>query len=439
MDENPFAEPDDDDRTVVRPRPATLPAPARPSGGDESAPPLASLALPGTSPILSAAAPTLSLLVGLGNLLSPPDPAALRDRAVLEIQRYERILRDRSVPIETLRMGHYALCASLDDLVQNTPWGSSGPWADASLVSTFHGEVRSGERFFDLLGRLRASPDRYLPVIELMYICMSLGMQGRYRLSPRGPAEHDRVREDTYLVILRQRGAAEKSLSPQWRGATAPYRPLRSEVPFWAAGLAAACLVGAAYAWSILNLNQMSDNLFEAALSLPPSGMPSIERAEPPRPLPPLPSPTDPRKQLASTLGPDIAAGSVVVAGTGTAPILRLQSAGMFASGRADLAASVRPLLARIAAAAKPLGGPMEVIGYTDDQPIHTLAFPSNYQLSLARAHAAASVLAETIGPDRLTVDGRADADPLASNATAAGRQQNRRIEIVVTPARAQP
>ncbi|HYZ62879.1 MAG TPA: DotU family type IV/VI secretion system protein [Acetobacteraceae bacterium] len=45
-----------------------------------------------------------------------------------------------------------------------------------------------------------------------MYLCMSLGMQGRYRLSARGPAELDRVRAETFLVILRQRGAAEPAL-----------------------------------------------------------------------------------------------------------------------------------------------------------------------------------------------------------------------------------
>jgi type VI secretion system protein ImpK len=73
----------------------------------------------------------------------------------------------------------------------------------------------------------------------------------------------------------------------------------------------------------------------------------------------------------------------------------------------------------------------VDIAGYTDNQPIHTVAFPSNFQLSEARAKAAAAVLAETIGATRIAAEGRADADPIATNATPEGRQQNRRVEII--------
>ena len=81
---------------------------------------------------------------------------------------------------------------------------------------------------------------------------------------------------------------------------------------------------------------------------------------------------------------------------------------------------------------AGPCGDTLQVIGYTDNQAIHTVVFPSNYTLSAARAQAAASVLAETIGRGRINAEGRADADPIADNATPVGRQRNRRIEIVL-------
>jgi type VI secretion system protein ImpK len=59
--------------------------------------------------------------------------------------------------------------------------------------------------------------------------------------------------------------------------------------------------------------------------------------------------------------------------------------------------------------------------------------FPSNFQLSAARAQAASSAIARTIGDaGRLRAEGRADADAIASNATAEGREQNRRIEVVL-------
>jgi len=77
--------------------------------------------------------------------------------------------------------------------------------------------------------------------------------------------------------------------------------------------------------------------------------------------------------------------------------------------------------------------GQVDVVGYTDNQPIHTVKFPSNFQLSKARAQAAAAVIANAIDePARLSTQGRADEDPIASNDTPDGRQQNRRIEVVL-------
>ena len=150
-----------------------------------------------------------------------------------QVRIFEQEARDKEVPLEQLRPAHYALCASLDDVVLNTPWGSSGTWSEHSLVSTFHQEVRSGERFFDLLTQLRQNPGTFLPVLELMYLCLSLGFQGRYRLSPRGPGELDRLREDLYTIIMRQRQSADPALAPHWQGVQAPYRPARAIVPTW--------------------------------------------------------------------------------------------------------------------------------------------------------------------------------------------------------------
>ncbi|KMO40886.1 hypothetical protein VQ02_06840 [Methylobacterium variabile] len=435
MTNNPFAEPGDDDLTTILPRPESR-APGR--SAPETADPveIGFSDLPGAnaSPVISAASPLLSLLARLRNVATVPDPGRLRERTVDAVRRYEQALRDAKVPVELLRTSHYALCASLDDVVQNTPWGSRGAWANASLVSTFHREVRSGERFFDLLTRLCQTPGKFLPAIELMYLCMSLGMQGRYRVSARGEAELDRVREETYLVILRQRGAAEPALSPHWQGVSAPYRPLRPELPVWLAAVAVLGLLGLAYAYVLLGLNAASDRLFDEALAAPPASMPGIARGGAPKPLPPAPSPPEDRGDFARLLEAEIRTGIVSLAGTPAAPIIRIRSSGMFASGSATLQPRFGPVLERIAAALQQRPGPIRIVGYTDNAPIRTVAFPSNYELSLARARAAEAVIARASGNGRVRSEGRADADPIASNETPEGRQLNRRIEILTEP-----
>lgn len=446
MSDNPFSEPDDPDRTVIRPAPGgRRAAPARPPEMPAAAAPSAFSSAPaaaaesaetitsGQPPLLAAAAPLLQLLARLRNTYSQPEPAELHDRAVRQIRAFEAEARQAGVPAEQIRPAHYALCASLDDVVLNTPWGSAGAWAQRSLVSSFHQEVQSGERFFDMLAKLRESPGTFLPVLELMYLCISLGFQGRYRLSPRGPGELERLREDLYTVITRQRGqAAEPALSPHWQGVAVPYRPARVVVPAWVVGAGVLAVLGGLFIWFSTGLNAASDTSFQRMLKAPPGHMPAIARTAPVHPPAPAPVATavDP---LTTFLKPEIDAGLVRVLGDHAMPIVRIRNAGMFGSGRADVSARYLPLLRRIGEALKAERGPVTVIGYTDDQPIHTVRFPSNFQLSSSRAAAAREVIVRGLGdPGRVTAEGRGDADPIASNATAQGRGENRRIEVVL-------
>lgn len=453
MSDNPFSEPDDSDKTVIRPAPGGRAPAARPASAAPDAPvpsPPTALAQAavgaapsggpervsvGVSPLAAAAAPLLQLLSRLRNTLSQPDPAELLSRTRREVQGFEQAARAAEVPMEQIRPAHYALCASIDDVVLNTPWGAQGAWATRSLVSTFHQEVQSGERFFDILAQVRQNPGRFLPVLELMYLCLSLGFQGRYRLSPRGPGELDKLREETYALIARQRPAAPPELSPHWRGIAAPYRPARASIPIWVVAAAGLAVIAGFSFWTAGALNSNSDRVFAAALAVPPPNMPAIQRAAPVQPPPPAPPPPVPGilETLRTFLAAEIKAGLVEVLGTEQVPIVRIENQGMFASGSAEVSTQFAPLLERIGAELKVNPGKVEVRGYTDSEPIHTVQFPSNYQLSKARADAAAAIIARTIGdPKRITAAGLADADPIAPNTTEAGRAKNRRIEIVL-------
>ena len=446
MSDNPFLEPERTERTVIQPLPGgrrakadstAAPALETPRAAASASPAISTAAEPtdnaaiGVNPLAAAAAPLLQLMARLRNTAQQPDPADLRERAVGAMRQFEQRVRDSGIPIEQLRPAHYALCASLDDVVQNTPWGSTGVWDAQPLGVTFHQEARSGERFFELLAQMRQNPGMFLPVIELMYLCMSLGFQGRYRLSPRGPAELDRLREETYALIMRQRQPPEPELSPHWKGIAAPYRPLHPTIPVWVAGSATLAVVAALFVWFLLSLNAASDDLFARMLQVPPVQMPQIARAAPVQPPPPaVPPRIDP---LCAFLQPEIDQGLVKVLCNRSAPIVRILNRGMFAAGSAVVEARFMPLLDRVGRALKAEEGRVQVIGYTDDRPIHSVQFPSNFQLSTARAEAAKNILTSAIGGGtRLVAEGRGEADPIASNATPEGREQNRRIEIVL-------
>jgi len=270
-------------------------------------------------------------------------------------------------------------------------------------------------------------------VLELMYLCLSLGFQGRYRLSPRGPGELDRLREDLYTIITRQRQATDPALSPHWQGVQAPYTPARAIVPTWVMGAGALAVIGLLFVWFSTSLNAASDDIFAQLLDAPLRHMPQIIRAAPVHPPPPPPPQAIAPDPLYVFLKPEIDQGLVTVLGDHSMPIVRIRNAGMFASGSATVAQTYVRLLERIGEALKAEKGPVTVNGYTDNQPIHTVQFPSNFQLSQSRAEAARTIIVRALGDaSRVTAQGHADADPIASNATPEGRDQNRRIEVVL-------
>lgn len=107
----------------------------------------------------------------------------------------------------------------------------------------------------------------------------------------------------------------------------------------------------------------------------------------------------------------------------------------LFDSGSAVVKSGGRPTLAEIGRIIDHEGThPVQVEGHTDDQPINTSQYPSNWQLSGARAAAVVQQLnAAGVSGKRMSLAGYAAQHPVAGNATPAGRAQNRRVEIILT------
>jgi chemotaxis protein MotB len=106
----------------------------------------------------------------------------------------------------------------------------------------------------------------------------------------------------------------------------------------------------------------------------------------------------------------------------------------LFQSGQADLQPAGHPLLNEIAQLLNvDRTHPITVEGYTDNVPIHSVEFPSNWELSTARATTVVQYLiSRGVNANRLGAAGYADLHPIASNATPAGRALNRRVDIVI-------
>lgn len=418
---NPAAAQPADATAINNPRPAAPPAPSGP----------ARLHGEGLNPLVRAANPLLDLVTPLRTMVSHPDVEALRMQLIQEIKNFEKAAKEARVDIDSIAAARYSLCTLLDETISSTPWGGGGVWASRSLLVAFHNEAFGGEKFFLILQKLGQDAKANLHALELMYLCLALGLEGRYRVIDGGRSQLEQLRDRLQQLIAQHRGPVEPSLSVHWKGASGKGEPLWRVVPVWIMAAAAAGILLLLQLFFGYRLGAQSDPVFSKLVSVQAPRMEARSPAAPPAQAP---------VRVAGFLAPEIAEGRVTVTETADRSTITLRGDGVFGSGSAEVAGSFHPLLARIGDALKPVPGKVIVVGHTDNvRPGLSARFPSNFELSKGRAASVRDLLAERAGPlERYTVEGMGDARPVAPNDSPANRARNRRVEIVVvTPAAA--
>jgi len=444
------------ERTVLMPTPGGRRASGTPGGGE---PPAAArveaVGVPGPalagifaarSPLAAAASPVLLLAARLNDVTGVPDLESLRQRVISALRDFQHWVTKSGMDAATQATAHYALCALIDDIVLNSQWGSQSSWTRQNVTSMFHKNVVGGDQFYERLASARQDPGKYGDLLELMYLCLSLGFRGRYRVAGRQDSEHARIREDVYNILVKHRGYADRILCPNAAALAVDYRPPRSSLPVWVAGAGTALFLLLLFLGLSFLLNGASDRLFAGMGGLPPHGGVVIEapvpvklaEAAPPPPqiAPPPPPQTTQVQRVRKFLEPEIAEGLVEVTEDALSITVRMRGSNLFASGSAGLNDKVRGSVLRVGRAVAEEPGAVLITGHTDNVPMTgggRLRFPSNWHLSKARAE---SVMTEFdplfTDKSRLKAEGKADTEPVASNDTPEGRAANRRIDIIL-------
>ncbi|MDM0044945.1 DotU family type VI secretion system protein [Variovorax dokdonensis] len=414
------------ERTVIKPRPrasAGGPAPVQPASGAAPAgtPDVGELGL--VNPLVSAAGKLLVLIGKLRGMVQPRDVTSLRAAAGDAVHQFDADARRAGIGNETVLAARYVLCTALDEAVANTPWGAQAGWNNQSLLVQFHNEAWGGEKVFQLLGKLAQDVPKHRDLLELIYCTLALGFEGRYRVQDNGRAQLDSVRQRLADLIAKDRPALEPALSAHWKGEGAGTVRLRDSLPLWIIG--ALFLLVLALSWFGLRLwmNNRSDQTYTDVASL---RVPQLQIA-PPAVVIPAKAP-----RLAKFLEAEIKQGLVTVTDEADRSTVRLRGDTLFASGSADPMASSLPVLGRIGDALAEVKGEVLITGHSDNVPIRSLRYPSNWNLSNARAESVKGALSTRVDPIRMRAEGRADSEPLAPNDTPANRAKNRRVEIVL-------
>src|SRR6185503_5524598 len=139
---------------------------------------------------------------------------------------------------------------------------------------------------------------------------------------------------------------------------------------------------------------------------------------------------------LTVALAAEIGRGELAVAEVNGGNLIVLKSDELFGLGSARLNAALHPTIERIADALDKVPGAIVVTGHTDDVPIRTARFPSNWELSTERARSVVALMqARLREPARMRAEGVADSEPVAPNDGAANRARNRRVAILLRTA----
>ncbi|MCP3850640.1 MAG: hypothetical protein GY694_10460 [Gammaproteobacteria bacterium] len=220
--------------------------------------------------LVHSASTLLSLMIKLSNSVVHNDVPSLKYKLQDEVKIFEINAGRAGISNDKVLQARYVICTTMDEIVASTPWGQESDWSQQSLLSLFHGETWGGEKFYLLLERLLKEPIKNIDILELMYICISLGFQGKYRVIDNGHGEVEHIREDLYRQLRSIRNDFNKELSTNWHGVSDRRGALIRYVPLWVVGALSGVILLAMFSSFTYMLDQSSTPVIKEIMNLGP-------------------------------------------------------------------------------------------------------------------------------------------------------------------------
>ncbi|MFH4528013.1 type VI secretion system protein TssL, long form [Vibrio diabolicus] len=423
------------EQTIVKPTPGgRAPAPKPPSekSADNTvviskSPELVnndSVVAYGNNPLLAEANGLLSIIGQIRATATHSDPLFLKETLAQKLRDYENRLRHHDVDLDTIDTARYCLCCSLDEAVLNTNWGGHSFWSHDSLLSSFYASSQGGEAFFKYLDKCMAQPDTNLDLLELMYVCLSLGFLGQYRLEKNGLEFHRKLRRQIIAILKSYGRGIPQELSNSIEQHILNGSKVSDRAPLWVVCSVTAALLVCIFMYFSYELNKASNRTFSQLVNLVQPQQLNQDTTSESKSAPIA-------ERISMYLATEIGKGLINVEPLQDRVRISLKSQDLFESGSADVVAYIQPVISKLARTLESTQGKIIVTGHTDDRPIFTSKYPSNWHLSLARATAMSEQLISNSALEgRVIPEGLGDARPLVENNSDENRAINRRIEI---------
>lgn len=374
------------------------------------------------NPLIEAAKPVLILANSMQQTTSQLSTDSLINKFSLLINNFEENAEKNGAKYDAIQAAKYCLCTFVDELAVRAGWADE-TWSKNSLLVSFYDETWGGERFFEIIQNLKQDSDKNIDLLEFMYLCLQFGYKGKYQVLNNGELEIDKIKRDLLALIHSKRPDQTANLFKHNPIITNNIqRKRRLAIPLWVVGVLGAVTLGVGYftmQWSL------GDKFNTASTKVNSLKLPSVITKQ---------QDTQKTVRLRPLLENEIARKLVSVEDFQDRSTVTILGDGLFESGSAQIQDQYYPVLAAVSQALDSVEGQIIVTGYTDNQPIQSLNFPSNWHLSQARADAVKEILLNYVknGGTRIRSEGRGSTDPVAPNDTLENRAKNRRVEITL-------
>lgn len=376
------------------------------------------------NPIISAAKPVLVSSNAMKNSTTQLSTEKVLFRFSKMIEDFESEAEREGAPYEMVKAAQYCLCAFVDESAVRSGWANE-QWSQKSLLVSFFDETWGGERFFEILEKAKLDVDKNLYLIEFIYLCLQFGYKGKYQIANNGDSLLEQ--EKSKLIgLIRSKRPETFSLLFQESLATKNEDDVkrRWHIPLWVIAVLASLIVAIFYILLRFLLGSTMDDTSAEInnLSLPKNAPYTVTGVT-----------TAQTKPLTPALQSEISRDLVKVEDFADRSVITILGDGLFESGSENVQNQFFPVLATIGQALQGISGKVVVTGYTDDTPIQSITYPSNWHLSQARADAVKQILAGYVeDKSRIRSEGRGSTNPVVANDTSDNKAKNRRVEITV-------
>lgn len=213
--------------------------------------------------LIDVSTPLLGMALRVRRLSSCDNVDEIYKQAVEEVKAIEVELNEAGFERALILAYRYVLCSFIDEAIMSTPWGADSAWAEHSLLTRFHNETWGGEKVFVILSRLESDPERYKPLLQFIFLCLTLGFEGRYKVMSKGREEYEKIISNLHQILKRLDEEDQTPLTNATEHVVSTKYRLSKQMPIWSVFLFFfSILVGVFITYSVL-LNNKSMSVLE--------------------------------------------------------------------------------------------------------------------------------------------------------------------------------